>query len=190
MEKTSLKFLLCLLVSLFVFSAPINAGQNQIISKVAALELSFADANWDGKIIPEGQQCIEYGGNGASPRIQIKNIPSKANTLILEFSDATYPPCDNGGHGIVSYRISKGTTRVIIPSIKGQTFDLPEGFTLIKEHCGKDLGMQRGAYIGPCPGAGNFYYVIIKAERVSKGKLKPELLGLGRLNFGNLKESE
>jgi len=177
-----------LLMLLFILTLDMYAGQDQLASKVAALNLSFADANWDGKIIPEGQQCIEYGGNGASPRIQIKNIPSKANRLILEFSDATYSPCDNGGHGIISYKIPKGTSQSIVPSIEGQTFDLPFGFTLIKQHCGKDLGMQPGAYIGPCPGIGNLYYVIVKAVLESQENSKSELLGYGRLNLGTYKD--
>jgi len=65
------------------------------------LTLSFADSLWDGKTIPQGQQCLEYDGKGASPRIIVKNIPAAANKLILEFSDATYRPCDDGGHGII-----------------------------------------------------------------------------------------
>ncbi len=166
----------------------VQSGQDKLISKVVVLDVSFADAQWNGIIIPEGQQCLEYGGNGASPRIQIKNIPSKANRLILEFSDATYAPCDNGGHGIISYQIAKGTTIIIVPSIPGQTFDLPEGFTLVREHCGKDLGMLPGAYIGPCPGIGNQYYVIVKAMYASPKNSKSELIGLGRLNLGTFKD--
>jgi hypothetical protein len=187
-SKRFLRFTLWLLALSLISIPSINAKQYQSNSKVVALNLSFADAGWDGKIIPEGQQCKEFGGNGASPRIEVKNIPPGANKLILEFSDATYSPCDNGGHGIISYQISKGTTEVIIPSIPGQTFNLPDGFTLIREHCGKDLGMQPGAYIGPCPGIGNIYYVIIKAVYGSPENSKPKLLGSGRLNLGTYKQ--
>ncbi|MCP3876417.1 MAG: hypothetical protein GY699_25155 [Desulfobacteraceae bacterium] len=175
-------------ILLLGLSPVVQSEPEKLMSAVGVLDISFADTQWNGKIIPEGQQCLEYGGNGASPQIQIKNISSKANRLILEFSDATYTPCDNGGHGIISYQISKGTTKIIVPSIPGQTFDLPEGFTLVREHCGKDLGMQPGAYIGPCPGIGNQYYVIVKAVYVSPKNSKPELLGRGRLNLGTFKE--
>ncbi len=138
MSKEFLKFTLPLLILSLIVTPSINAKQNQANTEIAVLNLSFADAEWDGKIIPKGQQCKEYGGNGASPRIQVKNIPAGANKLILEFSDATYAPCDNGGHGIISYLISKGTAEIIVPSIPGQTFKLPDGFTMIKEHCGRN----------------------------------------------------
>jgi len=162
-------------LSLF-FTTSIDAEQHQSDINLIALKLSFADKEWDGKIIPKGQQCKEYGGNGASPRIKVKNIPSRANKLILEFSDATYYPCDNGGHGIIGYQIPEGTTEIVVPSIPGQTFNLPDGFTMIKEHCGAKLWMQRGAYIGPCPGRGNQYYVVVKAVDESPENSKPKLL--------------
>ncbi len=188
MSKIFSRVTFWVLILLLILMSDMYAGQDQLAPEITALDLSFADAQWDGKVIPEGQQCIEYGGNGTSPRIQIKKIPSKANRLILEFSDATYSPCDNGGHGIISYQISKGTTEIIVPSIEGQTFDLPFGFTLIKQHCGKDLGMQPGAYIGPCPGIGNLYYVIVKAVLESQDDSNYELLGHGRLNLGTFKD--
>jgi hypothetical protein len=39
-----------------------------------------------------------------------------------------------GGHGKIGFRIDKGTVKVTIPSIPGHTFDLPNGFFLIKAH--------------------------------------------------------
>jgi len=175
---------LCLLTFSLISIPFVNAEQDLLEPNIVDLNLSFADAEWDGKIIPKGQQCKEYGGDGASPRIRVKKIPSGANKLILEFSDANYYPCDNGGHGIISYQITKGAAEIVVPSIPGQTFDLPDGFTLIKEHCGVNLRMQRGAYIGPCPGLWNQYYVVIKAVYKSPDNSKPELLGIGRLNMG------
>jgi len=151
---------------------------------IVELQLSFTDAKWDGKIIPSGQQCLEYGGNGASPGITVEGIPHRADKIILEFSDATYSPCDNGGHGIIGYQLPQRSTAINIPSIPGQTFELPEGFILIKEHCGADLIMQRGAYIGPCPGIGNRYYVTIKAVRQGEGNSSEIMLGMGTLELG------
>lgn len=158
------------------------------ISDVAKLHLAFADSRWDGKIIPEGQQCREFGGNGATPQISVMDIPPQANKLLLEFSDKTYKPCDNGGHGIISYQIIPGTEKIIVPSISGQTFKLPDRFSLVKEHCGAALGMDAGAYIGPCPGIGNLYYVTIKALYESPGKSTSHLLGVGRLDIGTYEQ--
>ncbi|MCP3888693.1 MAG: DUF2974 domain-containing protein [Desulfobulbaceae bacterium] len=167
-----------------ILKNPLCAKQLQTDSSAVTLQLSFADAAWDGKTIPKGQQCLEYGGNGASPPILVNNIPPQANKLVLEFSDATYKPCDKGGHGIIGYAIPSGSKKITVPAIPGQSFDLPEGFNLIKEHCGADLLMQPGAYIGPCPGLGNLYYVTIKALYESPDKSTSQLLGIGRLDIG------
>ena len=153
-------------------------------STVEELELSFADPVWNGKIIPKGQQCQECGGNGSSPPIKVSNIPMQANKLIIEFSDASYPPCDKGGHGIVSYRFKEGSKEIDVPSIPGQTFDLPDNFELVKEHCGDSLNTKRGAYIGPCPGIGNQYYLVVKAVHEAPDETKDMLLGKGKLKMG------
>ena len=153
-------------------------------ASVQELDLSFADPAWNGKVIPKGQQCQEYGGNGSSPPIKVKGIPAQANKLIIEFSDGTYAPCDHGGHGIVSYKLKEDAKEVVVPPIPGQTFDIPKVFETIKEHCGKDLNMKRGAYIGPCPGTGNQYYLMVKAVYEPPDKSKNVLLGKGRLEMG------
>lgn len=84
-------------------------------------------------------------------------------------------------------KIPKGSKTIIVPSIPGQTFELPDGFLLLKEHCGVNLNMKRGAYIGPCPGIGNLYYVTIKAIYKATGSKGYELLGNGRLELGTYK---
>jgi hypothetical protein len=114
-------------------------------------------------------------------------ISVQANKLVIEFSDATFSPCDDGGHGIVSYKIKQGTKEAIVPSIPGQTFELPKNFELIKEHCEKDLNMKRGAYIGPCPGDGNQYYLTVKAVYEVPNESKQNLLGKGSLKMGTYK---
>ncbi|WP_022669005.1 hypothetical protein [Desulfospira joergensenii] len=161
-----------------------SAGQKASQTVVLELDLSFADPAWNGKVIPKDQQCQEFGGNGSSPPIKVKDIPVQANKLIIEFSDGTYAPCDNGGHGIVSYQLKQGSKEIVVPSIPGQTFDIPSGFEMIKEHCGKNLNMKRGAYIGPCPGIGNQYYLIVKAVYEAPDKSENLLLGKGRLEMG------
>lgn len=184
MNPKMVRYLMLLFNFILTPANLINAEQILTKSDVINLNLSLADADWNGKTIPRGQQCKEYGGNGASPRITVKNIPPQVNTLVLEFSDATYKPCDNGGHGVIRYQIPRGSVEITVPSIPGQTFDLPEGFSLIHEHCGAELLMQAGAYIGPCPGLGNVYYVTIKALYESPDKAISQLLGIGQLDIG------
>ena len=175
---------LVLCATLLASSSTVLAENEEVAPAPVALELSFADANWDGKTIPKGQQCLEFGGNGQSPPISVKGIPPGTSELVLAFSDGSYPPCDQGGHGVVAYRVASGVGQVVVPSIPGQTFDLPEDFALIREHCGRDLAMQPGAYIGPCPGVGNIYYVTVEALSESGEGDAAAVLGSGRLEIG------
>ena len=174
-----------LVLTALLLAQPIvaKAGDSQSDGLVE-LTLAFAQAEWDGDTIPKGQQCLEFDGQGDSPAIAVGNIPPTANSLVLAFSDESYSPCDKGGHGVISYRIAEGTKEVTVPSIPGQTFDLPESFSLIREHCGVHLSMQRGAYIGPCPGLGNHYYVTVSARRDTGDGAEPTVLGEARLEIG------
>ena len=61
-------------------------------SQTADLKVSFADAAWDGKRVPKAQQCSKFGGNGATPALNVENIPAGANAIIVEFNDRSYQP--------------------------------------------------------------------------------------------------
>ncbi len=99
----------------------------------AELDVSFVDKSWDGKWIPRGSQCQRFGGkNPMTPALAIKRIPVEANAIIMEYSDRSFYPMDNGGHGMVGFKIEPGTTSVEIPSIPGHSFDLPDGFFYYK----------------------------------------------------------
>ncbi len=129
----------------------------------SALEAKLADPAWDGVKVPDGQQCQKFGGQGKSPALTVTGIPSGASHLILEFSDRTYKPMDNGGHGKVAYALEPGATTVKVPPVPGHTLDLPAGFTLVKEHQAPTWD-KAGAYLPPCSGGhGNSYYVTVKA---------------------------
>ena len=73
------------------------------------LAVSFEDPMWDGKKIPERQQCIRFGGNPSTPRLSVKDIPIRTDAIIMEYSDRDWPPMDRGGHGKIGYRIPAGT---------------------------------------------------------------------------------
>lgn len=43
---------------------------------VFALDVDLADSKWDGKLIPQGQQCQKFGGiEPATPRLLVTSIP-------------------------------------------------------------------------------------------------------------------
>ena len=170
--------------SLFLFGCATTGG-NEPATTMAQLQVSFADPIWNGKVIPQGQQCKRFGGNGSTPRLVVRNIPSEANAIIVEYSDRDYAQMDNGGHGKIGYKIQQGTNEVTIPSVPGHTFTLPDGFFMISSH-GAPSWDQAGAYMPPCSGgSGNLYYATIKAvlQPASKDQ-KPKVLGTVRFNLG------
>lgn len=140
-----------------------------------ALKASFADAVWDGNKIPAGQQCARFGGKGATPAIKIEQIPEGANALVMEFSDQTYLPMNNGGHGKIAYRITSGSKQTTIPSVAGHSFDLPASFLLIEAQRAPTWD-KPGAYLPPCSGGkGNTYTVTVKAVKEADGKIISKL---------------
>ena len=149
------------------------------------LSVSFADSVWNGTTIPPGQQCKRFGGNGATPRLVVKNIPPGTNAIIMEYSDRDFMQMDNGGHGRIGYQIPEGMTEVTIPSVPGHTFDLPQGFFLVEAHRSPSWDTA-GAYMPPCSGGrGNYYYVTVKAVRQASSKSeKPAVLGVAQMGLG------
>lgn len=129
----------------------------------ATFEAAFADPAWNGKKAPDGQQCQKFGGKGVSPELEVGGIPEGANAIVLEFSDRSYAPMDNGGHGMFGFEIEPRAGAVTVPSVPGHTFDLPPGFFLVREQQAPSWD-QAGAYLPPCSGGrGNAYYVTVKA---------------------------
>jgi len=149
------------------------------------LKISFTGDTWDGRIIPDGQQCPAFGGTGSTPGLSIENIPPEANALVLEFSNKSHLPLDKGGQGSIGYRFDSGTHKVIIPPVPGNTFDLPKPFFVISAHR-KPFQNQPGAYLPPCSGGkGNYYYLVVKAIRMPESiEIPAELLGQGKITLG------
>jgi hypothetical protein len=157
------------------------------VENMAELTLSFADPAWDGISVPQGQQCHKFDGiNPQSPAIEVANIPLETDAIVLSFSDASYEPMDDGGHGEFGFEIAKGTETAVIPSVPGHTFDLPEGFFLVAEQRNPDWD-EAGAYLPPCSGgSGNVYYVTVRAiSRDNEESRNPLLLGEGILQLGS-----
>lgn len=130
----------------------------------AALDVKFADCEWDGMKIPEGQQCQKFGGdNPSTPRLIVTDIPVGSNGILLEYSDRDSERMNNGGHGKMKFTLISLSTEVKIPSVPGHTFDLPPSFTIIEAHRGAGWD-KAGAYMPPCSGGkGHEYYLTIKS---------------------------
>ena len=156
------------MVSFFIALLPLVINGSAFCSSTDAFTASISDSLWDGITVPKGQQCKKFGGkNPSTPQLRIQHIPDQANAIVMEYSDRSWPPMDNGGHGKIGYTISLGTRDVTIPSVSGHSFKLPEGFFIIAPHQSPGWD-EAGAYMPPCSGgAGNKYYVTIKAVVLS-----------------------
>ena len=165
--------------------ACVTAGKYKPVEKMAELEIALADPAWNGKTIPKGQQCRKFGGHGQTPALKVSGVPDGANAIIMEYSDRSHQPMDNGGHGKIGFRIDAGTAVVTIPSVPGHTFELPAGFFLVAAHRNPSWD-KAGAYMPPCSGGkGNLYYVTVKAVYEAPDESEESrLLGKGKLNIG------
>lgn len=137
-----------------------------------SFQVSLADTTWDGKTVPENQQCKRFGGHGKTPALLVEHIPTNSNAIVMEYSDKSYQAMDNGGHGKLGFHLSADTRTVNIPAVAGHTFELPENFYLMQAQQAPDWD-QAGAYLPPCSGGkGNAYYVTVKAVRLDNGKIQ------------------
>ncbi|MCW8193557.1 hypothetical protein F6455_01995 [Proteobacteria bacterium 005FR1] len=133
------------------------------------LSASLADPAWTGDGIPQGQQCQRFGGqNPESPEVKIENIPQGTQAIVLAFSDRSFERMDNGGHGMVAYKLSgEHSGSVTIPSVPGHTENLPNGFFTVQAHQAPGWD-KAGAYLPPCSGGrGNNYFIDIKAVKLA-----------------------
>ena len=148
-----------------VFTAfMLTAGAYNGSENVPQLNLSLADPRWDGENVPDGQQCRKFGGKKAeTPALKVSEIPATTDALVVEYGDYSWG--SDGGHGKIGYHIEPGTESIVIPSVPGHSFDLPEGFFLVKAHLAPHWDAA-GAYLPPCSsgsGSGHIYYVVVKA---------------------------
>lgn len=177
--KTALTPLIVSLVVAGCVSSPYKP-----VEKIASLEVAFADSQWDGKRVPKAGICQPYDGKGETPALKIVNIPAGANALVVEYSDRSFAPMDNGGHGILRYTIAKGQTEVVLAATPGMTDKLPQGVAIEADNRGQ-RNMAPG-YRGPCSGGkGNLYEGVVKAVYKGVDEKDPSLLlGEGRFTLG------
>ena len=154
-------------------------------TQAAELKVSFADSAWDGKMIPKGQQCTKFSGKGATPALNVDGIPADANAIVVEFNDRSYQPLSwDGGHGKIGFWIKEGSTSASLPSVPGETKDLPEGVFVEKRN--RATGeYARPGYLPPCSGGrGNKYFAEVKAVKKVEGKKKSKVLAKTKIQLG------
>lgn len=157
------KIALLLLTSSIIMT---TAGANEGSVAVKKFNVELADSSWNGSEVPDGQQCLKFGGKDPlTPRLKVSDIPLGTTEIVMEYSDRAYKPNDNGGHGKLGYKIKPETKNIIIPSVQGHTFDLPPTFFSVSVHRAADWD-KAGAYLPPCSGGNKHpYYVTVKAVK-------------------------
>ena len=125
-----------------------------------AMDVTFDDAAWNGKKIPEGQQCLNYEGKSpATPSMTVSNIPAGAESLVFVYSDVSNKRMQQGGHGMVEFALPKDATSAKIPRVFGHTYEVPVGIEMVAEYRSRK-GEAGGAYKPPCSGGKNHLYTV------------------------------
>jgi hypothetical protein len=144
------------------------------------LSVQFSDSKWDGITVPKDEVCSNYNTKaGSTPPLKISNIPSNTAKIVFTYSDKTFTKMDNGGHGILSYKVD--ANEVEVPALMGETFELADGFEVVTAHTGTRFKKTPGAYLAPCSGGkGNTYKVEINAVDSANNSLATTELVLGK----------
>ncbi|MBP7769683.1 MAG: hypothetical protein KA055_01020 [Aliarcobacter sp.] len=144
------------------------------------LKVEFTDSKWDGITIPKDEVCSNYNTKaGSTPALRISNIPKNTTKIIFTYNDKTFIKMDNGGHGILSYKVN--ASEVEVPALKGETLELTDGFEEVTAHTGTRFKKTPGVYLAPCSGGKeNTYTVNINAVDASNNSLANTELVLGK----------
>ena len=146
------------------------------------LKAEFSDSKWDGIAVPKDEVCSNFNTKaGSTPALKISNIPSNTAKIVFTYSDKTFTKMDNGGHGIVAYKVATNISEVSVPSLMGETFELVDGFEVVTAHTGTRFKKTPGAYLAPCSGGkGNTYKVEITAVDKANNSLATTEVVLGK----------
>lgn len=174
-----------LLLPLFLLLSACGVTAYHEAAQVSDLSIQLVEPGWSGKVIPDGQQCKKFGGNGHSPQLYISHIPGDAQAIIVEFSDRSWFPMNHGGHGKIGIVIKPGQTELRFPSVAGESFELPNNRMFIFHQHRGGRG-EPGAYLPPCSGGrGNQYYADVKAvKQVDIDQQTAVLVGQGSIMLG------
>ncbi len=151
-KGTSMKFFTLKSVTVLVTVA--------LSANAFAMDVEFNDAAWDGKKIPEGQQCLNYDGKSpATPSMTVSNIPTGAESLVFVYNDVSNKRMQHGGHGIVEFALPEGAMSAEVPRVFGHTYEVPVGIEMVAEYRNRK-GEAGGAYKPPCSGGKNHLYTV------------------------------
>lgn len=163
-----------------LLATAIVLGAAILPAQAADLKVTFADAAWTGKAIPNNQHCSLQGGHGASPALKVAGIPAGAVMIIVEYDDDDYQPLSyDGGHGVLGFKHDGGPSATLV-SVPGETGKMPAGVTLVQNN--RAMGsFSASGYLPPCSGGRDHaYYATVKAQDA-----KGDTLAEARVKIGN-----
>lgn len=145
---------------------------------IAAMKASVLPP-WDGKNVPQGQNCKLDGGNGKTPPIKVTGLPAGTRWVVVEFNDKSYSPLSrNGGHGKIGFPVSGSAAT--LPAVPGMTAKLPGGAVVVTKARSTGRYASPG-YLPPCSGGkGNRYTADVKALDANSKVLEQVSIDIGR----------
>jgi hypothetical protein len=146
------------------------------------LTATFVDAKtWTGDKLPDGQQCQKFKGTGSVPALKIAGAPAGTTGIVLALNDESNEGMNNGGHGIIRYAVTPANGSVTLPSVPGETDNLPAGVTPVKKHIASAYSGTGGAILPPCSGGrGNTYTATLTATNAAGATLATGRVVLGK----------
>ncbi|QJR20703.1 hypothetical protein HKM20_16240 [Pelagibacterium halotolerans] len=113
--------------------------------------------------MPEGQHCSLQGGSGATPALNVAGVPEGTTEIHVAYSDETYQPMNNGGHGTIGFNVTPADGMVSLPSVPGETDDMSEPAFIAAPNATSGDFLAEG-YMPPCSGGnGNTYSAQVTA---------------------------
>jgi hypothetical protein len=144
------------------------------------LTVTFADPAWTGDKVPAGQHCPLQGGTGATPALTVAGIPDGTRQITVAFNDETYQPMNDGGHGVIGFEVAATGGEATLPSVPGNTLELPSGAYIVTAARGTGEYASPG-YLPPCSGgAGNTYTATVNALDSTGAMLASGKITLGK----------
>ena len=139
---------LAMVVALLVLGVPLFAGG----LKVELME------PWNGRRIPEGQQCRLFGGDGWTPPMQVGNIPPGTVWIVAHFNNKSYKPLSReGGLGQIAWPAKWPVTYLYpIPGMAG----LPKWGAFVVRPARTLEGHASPGYLPPCSGGQRHKYSV------------------------------
>ena len=169
-------------VAVLVVGCQTTGDYKPVSEKLPSLNVSFTDSAWNGKKLPNGQQCSKFGGKGSTPSMMVSGIPSGVNAVIVEFNDEDYAPLSSGGgHGSIGFWVSGSSAKLI--SAPGETDKMPSGVFIER----KNGSYYTAGYLPPCSGGkGNTYSAVVKAVYKAKKEGEPsKLFAVGNIKLAD-----